>query len=326
MRPVTFVLLIAKPGNMSVRTAADAVSARLAACGVRARVIDADVPAHELIGAARGADAAVVLGGDGTFVGAGRKLARSGIPLLGVNFGRVGFLTEFGAGEWPQALDRLLAGRLHACPRLILAWETLRAGRVLRTGHAVNDVVVGRGAPARILSLEACVNGRLLGRVRCDGLIVSTPIGSSGYAVSAGGSLVHPGLEALCLTAVSPFLGAFPPCVLPPESTILLTATEAGTDAFLTVDGQEGLPLAGGDAVRIRAVPGGLLVLGGDPDAYYSRLRGRGLVRDGGDALPEHDGAGCGRPVPQDVACCNPQSPDAAARTAGPFLKADSKP
>ncbi len=299
MRPVTSVVLIAKPRNASVRTAADAVSARLAACGVRGRVVDADVSAHELIEAAHGADAAIVLGGDGTFVGAGRKLAGSGIPLLGVNFGHVGFLTEVGAGEWRQALEHLLAGRLRPCPRLVLAWETLRNGRVLRSGHAVNDVVAGRGAPARILTLDVRVNDRVLGRVRCDGLIVSTPVGSSGYAVSAGGPLVHPDLEALCLTAVSPFLGAFPPCVLRPESTILLTAAEIGSDAFLTVDGQEGVPLAGGDAVRVRAVPGGLIVLTADSDAYYDRLRSRGFVRDGGDA-PD-------RPVPQDVPCVNPQ-------------------
>ena len=282
MRAVTSLLLITKVRNDAVRATASAMLNWLEHRGVVGRTLSADASQPDLLKAAAGVDAAAVLGGDGTFVGIGRKLIGTGIPLLGVNFGNVGFLTEVTAQLWPETFERLLKGRMTEEPRLTLDWSVVREGREIETGHAVNDVVAGRGTLARILSLDVRVNKQRLGRVRCDGMIVSTPAGTSGYALSAGGALVHPDLNALSLTAVSPFLSEFPPCVLPADCEIRLDVAKGVNDAFLTVDGQDGLPLLDGDAILIRGVPGGLIKLVADRNAYFRRLRDCGFIRDDG--------------------------------------------
>ena len=117
----------------------------------------------------------------------GRKLAGLDIPLLGINFGQVGFLTELSAVGWEPALERLLAGKMITRTCLLLAWELLRDGTPIASGHAANDVVVGRGAIARVLPVHVFVDGEDMGVVRSDGVIVSTPLGSSAYALSAHG-------------------------------------------------------------------------------------------------------------------------------------------
>lgn len=282
MCPVSSVLLLTKTRNPAVQAAAVDMLAWFSARGVSGRTVDADAPQNEVLAAAAGTDAVIVLGGDGTFVGAGRKLAESGLPLLGINFGHVGFLTAAAAQNWQETFEKLLAGRLCPVPRLTLEWRVQRDGRTADSGRAVNDVIAGRGALARILSLNVHANEQFLGRVRCDGIIVSAPAGTSGYALSAGGALVHPDLAVLSLTAVSPFLNAFPPCVLPADCLIRLEVAAGANDAFLTVDGQDGLPLNNGDDILVRAVPKGLIVLTADRDAYLRRLRECGFVCDGG--------------------------------------------
>ena len=157
--------------------------------------LPADCPSEKLVGRARTSDAILILGGDGTFVGVGRKLAGLDIPLLGINFGQVGFLTELSAVGWEPALERLLAGKMITRTCLLLAWELLRGGTPIASGHAANDVVVGRGAIARVLPVHVFVDGEDMGVVRSDGVIVSTPLGSSAYALSAHGPLVHPKVQ-----------------------------------------------------------------------------------------------------------------------------------
>ena len=239
MHSVTSILLVTKARHAAAEATAAAVSQWLEAHGVACSALPADCPSEKLVGRARTSDAILILGGDGTFVGVGRKLAGLDIPLLGINFGQVGFLTELSAVGWEPALERLLAGKMITRTCLLLAWELLRGGTPIASGHAANDVVVGRGAIARVLPVHVFVDGEDMGVVRSDGVIVSTPLGPSPYALSAHGPLVHPKVQALTLTPISPFFKSFPPIVLPADSRIRLETDAAAPDAFLTVDGQE---------------------------------------------------------------------------------------
>lgn len=279
MQSVTSILLVTKAGHADAESTALAVSRWLEARGVAASTLSAACPPEELAAGARGVDAVLVLGGDGTFVGVGRKLALVDVPLLGINFGQVGFLTELPAARWQPALERLLAGRMIERTCLVLNWDVRREGRSVASGHAANDVVAGRGALARVLPVHVAVDGEDMGLVRADGVIVSTPLGSSAYALSAHGPLVHPGVRALTLTPISPFFKSFPPIVLPSDCRILLTVGQGAQDAFLTVDGQEGMPLCGGDEVRVSSEGPGLRVLSDTSGAYYQRLRERGFIQ-----------------------------------------------
>lgn len=279
MQSVTSILLVTKAGHADAESTALSVSRWLEARGVGAAILSAACPPEVLAERARGADAVLVLGGDGTFVGVGRKLALVDVPFLGINFGQVGFLTELPAARWQPALERLLAGRMIERACLVLRWEVRREGRTVASGHAANDVVAGRGALARVLPVHVAVDGEDMGLVRADGVIVSTPLGSSAYALSAHGPLVHPGVRALTLTPISPFFKSFPPIVLPFDCRIVLTVGQGAQDAFLTVDGQEGMPLSGGDEVRVSSEGPGLRVLSDVSGAYYRRLRERGFIQ-----------------------------------------------
>lgn len=276
MQSVTSLLLVTKTRHAAAESTALAVGRWLEARGVACSIVSAARSAQELADKARAADVVLIFGGDGTFVGVERKLAGTDVPLLGINFGQVGFLTELSAENWQPGLERLLAGKMIAHTRTLLAWELVRNGGIAAAGHAANDVVVGRGAIARVLPVHVFVDGEDMGLVRSDGVIVSTPFGSSAYALSAHGPLVHPDVRALTLTPISPFFKSFPPMVLPPEARIRLET--AAPDGSLTVDGQEGLPLCAGDVVRVRSLETGKL-LSCDAGAYYRRLRERGFIQ-----------------------------------------------
>ncbi len=277
MQSVTSILLVTKTRHAAAESTAVAVARWLEARGVASTTVSAAGPAPELADRARAADAVLILGGDGTFVGVGRKLAGIDVPLLGINFGQVGFLTELSADDWRSGLERLLAGKMIARTCVLLAWELLRDGAIIAEGHAANDVVVGRGAIARVLPVHVFVDDEDMGLVRSDGVIVSTPLGSSGYALSAHGPLVHPDVRALTLTPISPFFKSFPPMTLPVEARIRLET--AAPDGSLTVDGQEGLPLCAGDVVRVQSLEAGLRVLSRTTGTYYRRLRERGFIQ-----------------------------------------------
>lgn len=287
MHSVTSILLVTKARHAAAETTAAAVGQWLGAHGVACSALPADCPSDDLVRKARASDAVLILGGDGTFVGVGRKLAGLDIPLLGINFGQVGFLTELPAAGWEPALERLLAGKMIARTCILLAWELLRGGRPIASGHAANDVVVGRGAIARVLPVHVSVDGEDMGVVRSDGVIVSTPLGSSAYSLSAHGPLVHPKVQALTLTPISPFFKSFPPIVLPADARIRLETDADAPEAFLTVDGQEGISLCGGDVVRVESLDTGLRVLSCSSGTYFQRLRERGFIQTDAAAAPE---------------------------------------
>jgi NAD+ kinase len=205
----------------------------------------------EPLGAGEPRDLVVVLGGDGTLLAVARRYAGSS-PLLGVNLGTLGYLSEVGREGLYPALLQLLAGRYTLEARSLLAAELAgrRGGR--GTYLALNDVVVAKTAPSRIIELDLAVDGRHVSRYRADGLVVSTPTGSTAYNLSAGGPILHPQLPVTVLTPICAHTLTLRPLVLPDTSAIEIRLVTPSEMVFLTVDGQEGVEIDAGDVVSVR--------------------------------------------------------------------------
>ena len=201
------------------------------------------------------ADFVVVLGGDGTLLGVARLTAAQGTPILGVNLGGLGFLTEVTIEESMEALDRVLKGDYEVDRRITLDIVVHRASRDLRRMDrfvAVNDVVLNRGPLGKMLQLDVRANGEHFCSYRADGLIVATPTGSTAYALSAGGPIVFPTLGAVVLAPICPHTLSNRPVVLPDSFEIEIAVKVSDHDATLTVDGQESSMVGSEDAIRIR--------------------------------------------------------------------------
>lgn len=219
----------------------------------------------------------IVLGGDGTLIGVARRMHTLGIPLLGINLGRVGFLTHFSPQNWREGLAEILAGNYRVASRMALDFRVQRSGRYIHSGTVINDLVMGRGSLARLVCLTVLYEGAEIATLRSDGLIVSTPFGSTAYCVSAGGPLVHPDLSAYCLTAICPFLTRFSPLVLPTEHTLGIRVEEGG-DVKLTEDGQKGFSLSAGDTVEIVRSKNGFLMVSEPSSRYFQKLKNTGFM------------------------------------------------
>lgn len=274
------ILLISKEHQPQAQAAAQRMAAWLEARGVESRTVPSRLDHDSLREAGMGMDAAIVLGGDGAVLGVGRALVGLGVPLLGVNFGRVGFLTEIPAHGWEPWLEDLLAGKFLLQQHLALSWELAGGPEFLR-GWAINDVVVARGEMARAISLELSIDGIPLSRLRCDGLIVSAPLGATAYAASAHGPLAVPSLHAQIITPISPFAGAFPPLVVTAESRIRLTSPDGGSFVRITVDGQENMPMDPDHVLEVCGAPCQMPILVRDPKWYLRRLVDRGFIQPG---------------------------------------------
>lgn len=194
---------------------------------------------------------AVVLGGDGTLLKAARLLSPGGVPLLGVNLGRLGFLTEVEAGHLESALPAFLEGECVMDERATLAVE-VRAGNGFRSYVALNDAVVSVAPFARLGTLSVFVSGSLLGSYPADGIIVATPTGSTAYSLAAGGPIVTPDLDALLVTPVCPHTFYARPTVISKHNQVLVRVDRSLEGAVVTVDGQERCPLGPGEEVEVR--------------------------------------------------------------------------
>jgi NAD+ kinase len=207
---------------------------------------------REAIG--RDVDLVIAFGGDGTLLNAASAIAHSpdDTPILGVNLGRLGFLTEVGRPEIAAALDALDAGRYTTETRLMLAGRVLRGGGPAADRLALNDIVITRGALSRMIELDVAVDGQPVCHVKADGLIVATATGSTAYNLSAGGPIVHPNVDALVLTPIAPHALTNRPLVLPAAVAITVSPIiEPQSDVVLTFDGQYGVPLEAGDVVEV---------------------------------------------------------------------------
>jgi len=197
----------------------------------------------------------VVLGGDGTMLGAVRTVARAGlwrVPILGVNLGGLGFLTALGPEEMLPAMEKVLAGRYSAPPRMMLEARVERAGAEAARFLALNDVVINKAALARIVELEAQVDGQDLTTFRADGLIVSTPTGSTAYNLSAGGPICHPAVDCILLAPICSFALSNRPLLIGPQMTLSVRLSPRAHDTTLTCDGQVGFRLEPRDRVVVR--------------------------------------------------------------------------
>ena len=196
-------------------------------------------------------DLAVVLGGDGTMLGIARELARYDLPLVGINQGRLGFITDVPIGQYREALAPLIAGDYEDDPRAMLESEVWRDGECIFEGLSMNDVVVSRGATAGMVELRVDIGDEFVANIRADGLIVASPTGSTAYALSAGGPILHPRIAGWVVVPIASHTLSNRPIVLPDTDQIRITVV-AGRDASANFDMQTLASLLHGDQVRIR--------------------------------------------------------------------------
>jgi NAD+ kinase len=220
-----------------------------------------------------GLDLLVVLGGDGTLLSAVRTLRGCPVPLLGVNLGSLGFLTEITLGELYPTLEMVLEGKTFLEPRATLAGTVERGEKRIGEYQVLNDLVVNKGALARISELEVRVNGRYLTTYKADGLILATPTGSTAYSLSAGGPIVSPELPAIVLSPICPHTLTHRPILLADDAEIEIQLVFKNGEVYLTLDGQEGFDLREGDVVRARKSERQVLLVRSPSRDYYQVLR-----------------------------------------------------
>jgi len=201
---------------------------------------------------AKTVDLMLVLGGDGTMIATARMLGDIEVPVMGVNYGGLGYLAEFPLEELFSALEAILAGDYKVQERLMLTVELRRGEELITKNRVLNDVVVNKSALARIIEIETYLNNQFLNRFRADGLIVSTPTGSTAYNLSAGGPIIFPSMNAVVITPICPFTLSNRPIVVPDDSVIEVRLMTKNEEVALTLDGQVGFPLQAGDRALIR--------------------------------------------------------------------------
>lgn len=217
-------------------------------------------------------DAVVVLGGDGTMLSIARELAPHGVPLIGINQGRLGFLTDITVEDMFDAVADILSGQYVAEERILLNGQVRRDGDTVFESTAFNDVVLGKGGSGRLIDLEIAINSEFVYGQRADGLVVTTPTGTTAYALSAGGPIVHPTLEAVALVPVCPHTLSARPIVVSSYSRIELHLVYAD-DARVHFDGQQHFDLQSGDYVWITRASRPVTLLHPHSYSYYDTLR-----------------------------------------------------
>jgi NAD+ kinase len=230
---------------------------------------DAVAPMDEL--PAR-SDLAVVVGGDGTLISCARLMAERGVPLVGVNLGRLGFLTDIPAEGMESAIESVLGGDFAAEQRMLLSGTVRRDGKTLLAALAMNDVVVNRGAVGSMIEFAVTVDGEFIYTLRADGLIVATPTGSTAYALSAGGPILHPSLSAIALVPISPHTLSNRPVAIRNTSRVEITLVR-GEGSRANFDVQAYCELEPGDVVTVTAAPRPATLLHPRGYRYFAMLR-----------------------------------------------------
>ena len=220
-------------------------------------------------------DLLIVLGGDGTLLSAARLAAEFRVPILAVNLGGLGFLTTVPQDEIYSILEELFAGKHRVSERVMLDAEIVRAGNVIRRQIALNDAVLNKAALARIMDLELRVDGEYVTTYKSDGLIISTPTGSTAYSLAAGGPIVYPSVEAFVVSPICPHTLTNRPIVIPDSATIEIDFKAEDDAVFLTLDGQIGIELFRGDHIRVRKAPNKLMLVRPARKTYYQILRSK---------------------------------------------------
>lgn len=224
-----------------------------------------EIPSH--------AEMIIVLGGDGTLLSVARLVGDREVPILGVNLGGLGFLTEITLEELYRVLERVIQGDFVTNERVVLNAAVIRRGERLAEFVVLNDAVINKGALARIIDLEATINGEYLTTFKSDGLIISTPTGSTAYSLSAGGPIVYPSLHCMIITPICPHTLTNRPIVIPDDVEIRAFLKTKQQEVILTLDGQQGFSLEYEDVVEIRKAEGRILLIKSPYRHYFELLR-----------------------------------------------------
>lgn len=214
-------------------------------------ISDLHIPVASLAKMGQECDLAIIVGGDGTLLNAARKLVDFNVPILGVNLGRLGFLVDISPDELIQRLDEIFSGKYEEEHRILLTAVVHHKDGRISENDAFNDVVIHKLDVARMIETETYINGKFLNNMRADGLIVSTPTGSTAYALSGGGPILQPDLDAMVLVPICPHTMSFRPIVIDGESEIEIIVKDSTDKAQITCDGQTNLGLVSGDKVLI---------------------------------------------------------------------------
>lgn len=271
------IFIVTKARDAQAADLAVEIAGWLDAHGVTSETVEHHRGLGSLPCSVNGCDLVLVLGGDGTMLGVAREVAGTS-PMLGLNLGRLGFLTEVPRESWQDFLTSLLAGRMQVRRRLALSYTVAHADGRQTAGTVINDIVANRGCLARLINLTVRVDGESLGTMRADGLVLSTPTGSTAYSISAGGPIVHPDIEAVTVTPICPFMNTFRPMVLPAASRIEVVVEDPDPEVFLTIDGQECIALGQGDVITVHKDEMGLLLVEPEAPTYLTRLRAKGVI------------------------------------------------
>ncbi|MDQ3806442.1 MAG: NAD(+)/NADH kinase [Acidobacteriota bacterium] len=223
----------------------------------------------------RSVDLIVVLGGDGTMIATARMVGDHGTPVLGVNYGTLGYLADFTHEEMTPALEAILAGDYTVDRRMMLAAEVRRGGEMLLHDRVLNDVVISKSALARIIEIETWVDRKFVNLFRADGLIVSTPTGSTAYNLSAGGPVIYPSMRAVVVTPICPHTLSNRPLVLPDDAEFELVLKTPKEEVALTLDGQVGMPLEYEDRVTVRKSRTSFNLIQAHTRNYFDVLRNK---------------------------------------------------
>lgn len=233
-------------------------------------------------------DGLVTLGGDGTLLRGARFLDGRDIPLLGVNLGRLGFLTSCQSEDFEAALRNLAGGDFVAQPRMALSARVIdQAGQARKQWRALNDFVLHKGGFARVVRLNVFVDDESIGTYAADGIVISTPTGSTAYSLSAGGPVVVPTLESIVLTPISPHTLASRSLVIPADAEVTVEANESPTELLVTVDGQVGTSFVKGEKLKIRRADSPVRIVRFPGATFFERMR----VKLGWGGLPDPDEA-----------------------------------
>ncbi len=217
----------------------------------------------------------VILGGDGTFLSSIRWVQDSGVPVLGVNLGAFGFLTETPVEQLFSVMEKVVKGDYTTEERILLSAKVVRNGEQLACQTVLNDVVVNKEALARIAHIHTYVDDHYLTTFKADGLVVATPTGSTAYSLSAGGPIIHPSLKTIILTPICPFTLINRPLIVPDTVTIKIEIEEKDSNVFVSFDGQVGLDITNEDTIIVDKAPHTIHVIRTAGQSYYDRLKAK---------------------------------------------------
>ena len=278
MPTIRTVGIISKPNSPAAANIVPALIEWLRGRGMAVRIdeqtaVYAGVPGIPRDEVPEGCDLVIVLGGDGTLLAAARAIGRRETPLFPVNVGSLGFLTAITIDELYPELERAFRGEHRIAKRRLLATEVVRGGEVVAAYDALNDAVLTKAAIARMIDLDAHVDEQFVCAYKADGLIVSTPTGSTAYSLSAGGPIIFPSVPAICITPICPHMLTNRPVLVPETSVIRIISRTPGESVFLTIDGQVGNPILEGDTLVCRSSDYALLLVRPPHMMFFDVLR-----------------------------------------------------